>query len=62
MVQRDIKSANVIINQRGQAKVLDSGLAKRMVDENDVDTTRMVETRDGQIVGSPGYESGTGDR
>ena len=56
IVHRDIKPSNVMLNQRGQAKMLDFGLAKHLAgDELGSVTTAL--TRSGFLVGTPNYMS-----
>jgi Tol biopolymer transport system component/predicted Ser/Thr protein kinase len=55
IIHRDIKSSNIIITPRGQAKVLDFGLAKLL--EGNIGEGESELTHTGAMLGTPSYMS-----
>jgi serine/threonine-protein kinase len=61
IIHRDVKPSNVIINERGEVKVLDFGLAKLITEEAELEhnaaTLAGVKTRSDVMLGTPLYLS-----
>jgi serine/threonine protein kinase/Tfp pilus assembly protein PilF len=61
IIHRDVKPSNVIVNDRGEVKVLDFGLAKLINEETELDqnagTLAGIKTRSDVMLGTPLYLS-----
>ena len=55
ILHRDVKSGNIMLTPQGQVKILDFGLAKRIVAPDDAHGTEL--TREGMAVGTLSYMS-----
>jgi len=57
VIHRDLKPANIMVDDLGVVYVMDWGLAKRLVEDEDGDLSDSQRTRLGAVMGTPAYMS-----
>ena len=55
ILHRDLKPSNVLIDQNGQPRITDFGLAKRIHSDSQLSTLNSQLTQSGQVLGSPNF-------